>query len=390
MTDSSVQPRPEAVASLQGSVARAGLPGDEERIYVASQWQLAWWRFRKHRMAIISVVVLFLLYMVAVFCEFVAPNNPYEYNRSYVYAPPNQLRFADEEGFSLRPFVYGYAMERDPETYRMVFTPNPEEKHYLRFFVQGAEYKLWGLIPSRIHLFGIDSEEAPFYLLGADRMGRCLFSRIVYGARISLSIGLVGVFTSMILGTLLGGISGYYGGMVDMAVQRLIELLISVPSIPLWMGLSAALPPDWPPVNVYFGITVILSLIGWAGLARVVRGRFLSLREEEFVMAARVCGASEMRIITRHLVPSFLSHLIASLTLSIPRMILGETSLSFLGVGLRPPVISWGVLLQEAQNFRSVALAPWLLLPGAFVVAAVLTFNFIGDGLRDAADPYSR
>jgi peptide/nickel transport system permease protein len=368
----------------------AQLPEVEERIYVASQWRLMWWRFRKHKLAIASVIVLVVMYTAALFCEFVAPANPYAPNQDFVQAPPQRLRFWDEQGFSLRPFVYGYKITRDPETYRMLFVPDPDKKYYLHFFVRGAPYKLWGFIRSDRHLFGLVEADQPLFLFGADGMGRDMFSRIVYGARISLSIGLVGVMVSMVLGTLIGGVSGYYGGAVDLVVQRLIEMLISIPSIPLWMGLSAALPPDWPPVQVYFGITVILSLIGWSGLARVVRGKFMALREEDFVMAARLAGASEMRIIVRHLVPSFLSHLIASLTLSIPGMILGETSLSFLGIGLRPPVISWGVLLQGAQNFRTVAHAPWLLLPGLFVVLAVLAFNFVGDGLRDAADPYAR
>ena len=258
------------------------------------------------------------------------------------------------------------------------------------FFVHGEPYKLWGLIPTRrAPVRRRPATDATLFLLGTDRLGRDMFSRLVYGTRISTSIGLVGVALSFVLGILIGGVSGYYGGAVDNVIQRVIEFLRSIPTIPLWMGLSAALPPHWSPVKVYFGITVILSLIGWTGLARVVRGRFLSLREEDFVMAARLVGASESRIILRHLVPSFLSHIIASLTLSIPGMILSETALSFLGLGLRPPAVSWGVLLQEAQNLRSVALAPWLLTPGLAVVITVLSFNFMGDGLRDAADPYS-
>ncbi len=359
-----------------------------EDIYMASQWQLMWWRFRKHRMAILSIGVLVILYLIAAFCEFVATHDPNTFYQDFTYAPPRQIRFVDEDGFHLRPFVYGYTKERDLETFALTFVPDETVKYPIRFLVRGTPYKLWGIFPSDLHLFGIEADE-PLYLLGADRMGRDLFSRIVYGARISLSIGLVGVFLSMILGILIGGISGYYGGTVDIIVQRMIELLIAIPTIPLWMGLSAALPPDWSPVKTYFGITVILSVIGWSGLARVVRGKFISLREEDFVMAAQLMNATDMRIIWRHLVPSFLSHLIASLTLAVPGMILAETSLSFLGIGMRPPAISWGVLLQEAQNFRSVANAPWLLIPGLFVVLAVLAFNFVGDGLRDAADPYA-
>jgi peptide/nickel transport system permease protein len=259
----------------------------------------------------------------------------------------------------------------------------------LYFFVRGEAYKLWGIFPSDLHLFGIRDPERMLYLFGSDRMERDILSRVLYGARVSLSVGLVGVALSLTLGVLIGGVSGYFGGVVDDIIQRIIEFLISMPSIPLWMALSAALPSDWPVMRVYFGITIILSLISWTWLARVVRGRFLSLREEDFIMAAKLSGSSELRIITRHMVPSFLSHLIASITLSIANMIIGETSLSFLGLGLRPPVISWGVLLQEAQNVQAVVLAPWLFVPGLFVVLAVLAFNFAGDGLRDAADPYA-
>jgi peptide/nickel transport system permease protein len=334
--------------------------------------------------------VLILYYIIAVFCEFLAPFDPHAISEHYVHVPPQAIHFVDDEGFHLRPFVRGLVPGRDPETFRKTFAVDSETKYSIYVFVRGDPYKFWGLFESDLHLFGIKDKEGTMYLLGGDRLGRDLLSRLLYGTRISMSIGLVGIAISFILGILIGGASGYYGGFIDLIVQRIIEFIRSIPSTPLWLALSAALPKEWPPVAVYFGITVILSLIGWTGLARVVRGRFLALREEDFVMAARLAGASEFRIIVRHLVPSFLSHIIASLTLSIPGMILSETSLSFLGLGLRPPVVSWGVLLREAQNIRALAHFPWLLVPGMNVIVVVLCFNFVGDGLRDAADPYAK
>lgn len=365
---------------------------EEEKVYVASQWRLMWWRFRRHKMAVASGIILILLYLVGIFAEFVAPYDPEAMFIRYKMAPPTRIHVRDAEGRFHLPFVYKIVRDRDPETLANIYREDTTTRYPIHFFVKGSEYKLWGLIPSRIHLYGlrVEQEEQGLFLFGADRLGRDLFSRVCYGARTSLSIGLVGVFLSMTLGILLGGISGYYGGRIDMMIQRVIEFIRTIPSIPLWMALSAALPANWPIMRVYFGITVILSLIGWTGMARVVRGRFLAMREEDFVLAARLVGSSEMRIILRHMVPSFLSHIIASLTLAIPNMILGETGLSFLGLGLRAPAISWGVLLQEAQNVRSIALSPWVFAPAGAVILTVLAFNFLGDGLRDAADPYAR
>jgi peptide/nickel transport system permease protein len=364
--------------------------GEEERIYVASQWQLMWWKFRRHKMALISIGILVIIYSITMFCEFLAPYDPYRYDVKFAYAPPQLPHFVDEEGLIFPPYVYGLKGQRDPETLRIVYEIDEMQRLQLKFFVQGDPYKFWGRWPSNLRLVGLPTNDQVVFILGADRLGRDNLSRILMGTRISSTIGLVGVAISFVLGILLGGLSGFYGGTVDTIIQRLIEFIRSIPSIPLWLALSAAVPKDWPVLKVYFMITIILSLIGWTGLARVVRGRFLALRQEDFVLAARLAGSSELRIIFRHMVPSFYSHIIASITLAIPGMILSETSLSYLGLGIRPPAISWGVLLQEAQNLRAIAMAPWLLIPGLFVVITVLAFNFVGDGLRDAADPYSR
>jgi peptide/nickel transport system permease protein len=360
----------------------------EDKIYMAGQWQLMWWKFKKHKLAMVSGVILILLYLVVAFCEFVAPYDPWQRFEEYKNAPPQLIRIYDkEEGFQA-PFVYGYEQTMDMETFRKTFVINKDIKYRVSFFTKGGEYKLWKLFKSDRHLVG--SQDGPIFLFGTDELGRDLFTRVIYGARISLTIGLVGVFMGFILGILLGGVSGYFGGTVDSIIQRTIDFLVSIPSIPLWMALSAAIPQDWPVLKTYFAITIILSLVGWGGLARVVRGKLMSLRQEDFIVAAKLNGASEWRIITKHMLPSFASHLIAQITISIPGMILGETSLSFLGLGLRPPAVSWGVLLQDAQQVIAVAHYVWRLIPAVFIVVAVLAFNFLGDGVRDAADPYSR
>jgi peptide/nickel transport system permease protein len=361
----------------------------ENRIYVASQWELMWRRFRKHKLALISAVLVALIYVAAVFAPFLAPYPADLINTQYTYAPPQPLRFFDEQGRFVGPHVFGLTQTVDEVALRRVFAPDPTQKIPLGFFVQGEPYQLFGFIPTDRRLFGPTDSTQPAFLLGADRLGRDMLSRMIYGAQISMSIGLVGVFLSLVLGIILGGMSGYYGGKIDEVIQRLIEILRSMPTIPLWMGLAAAAPKDWSSLQIYFAITIILSFIGWTELARVVRGRFLSLREEDFVMAARLDGFKESRIILREMVPSFLSHIIASLTLAIPGVILAETALSFLGLGIQPPAVSWGLLLQEAQNVRAVATAPWLLIPSLLVVFVVLVLNFFGDGLRDAADPYA-
>ena len=361
----------------------------ETEAYAASQWQLMWWKFRKHHLAMAAGMVIVALYVVAVFCEFLAPYTLNHRQVPYAFAPPQRLQFVSDEGVHLRPFVYGIKGVRHPETLRKFYIEDRSQRYAVRLFVRGAPYRFWGLFETDVHLFGVD-DGGTLFLLGTDHLGRDLLSRIIYGSRISLTIGLVGVTLSFVFGLVIGVVSGYYGGWIDNLIQRGIEILRSFPSIPLWMALAAALPSSWSPLQIYMGITVVLSFIGWTGLARQVRGKILSLREEDFATAALLAGASRWRIMTRHLLPSFMSHIIVSLTLAVPGMILGETSLSFLGLGLRPPVTSWGVLLKEAQNVQAVAFQPWLLTPVIFVIITVLAFNFVGDGLRDAADPYSR
>ena len=362
------------------------LTPEQERFYRASQWQIMWWKFKRHRIAVVAAAILLLFYGSILVSEILAPYNLHTRNATHIYAQPQEIEFMHDGRF-VGPFVYGYRMQLDMETLRREYTPDPKRVYPLRFFCRGDEYRFWGMIEGNFHLV-CPAEGGTLYLLGTDRLGRDLLSRIIYGTRISLTIGLLGIAVSFLIGIILGGISGYYGGWIDNVIQRFIEMVRAFPELPLWMALSAALPVTWSPLLVYFGITIILGLLDWPGLARAVRSKLLALREEDFATAAVLMGASPQRVIGRHLLPSFTSHLIASATLSVPGMILGETALSFLGLGLRPPVTSWGVLLNEAQNINSVALYPWIMASVAPVFVVVLAFNFMGDGLRDAADPY--
>ncbi len=358
----------------------------QERLYAASQWTMMWWRFRRHRLAVVSGIVLLLMYAGILVAEFLAPYDLHSRNVDFIHAPPQQVRLFHEGRF-VGPFVYGLDYRLDMTNLKREYTPDPDKVQPIRFFCRGDRYRMWGLIPGDLHLI-CAADGGTLFLLGTDRLGRDMLSRLIHGARVSLTVGLLGIAISFLLGITLGGISGYFGGWVDNLIQRIIEIMRSLPELPLWMALSAAVPINWDPVAVYFCITVILGLLDWPGLARAVRSKLLALKEEDYCAAAEMMGATPARVIGHHLLPNFMSHLIASLTLSIPTMILGETALSFLGLGLRPPVTSWGVLLSEAQNIEAVVLYPWLMTPVFAVIVTVLAFNFLGDGLRDAADPY--
>ena len=354
-------------------------------------WSQTWRRFRRSRVGVAGAAVVIMFYLICLILpEFFAPYDPEWKNAQYFGGPPQAVHFVDADGnFHVQPFVYGAQRKIDPKTMQRTFAEDPSKRYPLGLFVQGEEYRLFGLIPSNIHLFGVVGGDGHVNLLGTDRIGRDVLSRIIHGGRLSLSMGLIGVTISLVLGAILGTIAGYFGGVVDNLVMRATEVLMAFPTLPLWMTLAAAVPPTWSPTAVYVGITAILALVAWGTLAREVRGKVLALREEEYVLAARVMGASHARLVLRHLLPGCFSHIIVVATLAIPSMIIAETALGFLGLGVKPPMVSWGVMLNDAQNIRSIAHTPWLLFPAIPVIVAILAFNFLGDGMRDAADPQS-
>lgn len=381
----------EGVAETAPAMTPIGRSGKDVAIDVAGPWTLIWLKFSRNRVALVAGGFILFLYLVGIFAEFLAPSLPDASKPQYTYAPPQSVSFfvTDVDGTRFQPHVVGYSQTVDQASGRRIFTIDPEKIIPVGFFVHGPAYKMWGLFPTDIHLVGPLKKTDTMYLLGTDKLGRDLLTRLIYGTRVSMSIGIIGVCISLTLGVILGSISGFYGGWVDLTIQRLIEVISAMPTIPLWLGLAAAIPLTWSPITVYFLITLIVSLFGWTGLAREVRGRFLSLRGEDFVTAAKLDGSSERRLIFRHILPSLTSHILAVVTLALPTMIVAETALSFLGIGLKAPVVSWGVLLQDAQNVRTIATASWLLVwPAGAVVLTVLSYNFLGDGLRDAADPY--
>lgn len=360
-----------------------------ERYYSASQWTLIWWRFRRHRAAMVAAAILGLMFFLGLFAEFFAPYGATQRDRTYISGPPQVPIFCDVNGCSLRPFVHGTRTERDPVSLRAVSVPDPETRRHLSFFVPGEPTRILGVIPVQTRLFGLEDGEK-LHLWGTDALGRDVFSRTLYATRTSLSIGVLGVLISFVLALMIGGIAGYFGGLIDNVIQRVTEVIRVIPIIPLYMGLAAAMPKEWSSTQVYFAMTLILGLFGWPTLARRIRSQLLSIRGEDYVLAAELAGARPSRIITSHMLPSFTSFIIVDLVISFPYMILSETALSFVGLGLRPPAVSWGVMLQQAQSIQAIEQAPWLFIPAGFVVIAVLAFTVVGDGLRDAADPYGQ
>ena len=360
----------------------------KEKYFTATQFQLMWFKFKRHQVAIIGIIILAMFVFVMVFCEFLAPYGPQSRDSDYLFGAPQKVHFRNEQGEYIGPFVYAVTTQFNRETMQLDLVEDKSQIFHIKFFAKGESYKFWGLFKGDLHLFVAEGDY--LHLFGTDSLGRDVFSRTLYGTRTSLSIGIIGVMISFIIGLIIGGVSGYFGGVVDNFFQRLIEFIRSIPTLPLWMSLAAVLPKEWSSLQIYFAVTIILGFITWTMLARRVRGKLLSMREEDFVLAAKLAGASDIRLIARHMLPAFLSYIIVDLTVSFPAMILGETTLSFIGLGLREPVVSWGVLLQQAQNIKAIQQHPWLFLPAIFVIISVLAFSLVGDGMRDAADPYTQ
>lgn len=380
----------QAPSTSAAETPQAALQVEQELPPILSVRRLMWMRFRRNRLAIVGGCFLICMYLAALFAPFLAPYGVRTTHDAYPAAPPHGLRFVDAEGnVHLRPFVYGLESGVNPETFRKEYVPIVEEQYPLQFLHRGVPYTLFGFIESDVHLFGVD-EPGKIFLFGTDRRGRDLFTRVLFGAQVSLTVGLVGVFMTLVIGTIAGIASGYFGGVFDSTMQRIIEMLLSFPLIPLWLALATIVPPTWSSIRVFFAISILLALVSWGPLARQVRGMVLALREEDFVIAAKYANCSNWRIITKHLLPNTLSHVLVIATLAIPQMILGETALSFLGLGIQPPLTSWGVLLSEAQQIRVLFQQEWLLIPALFVIATIISFNFLGDGIRDAADPFSK
>ena len=359
---------------------------DEDKLFIASHWQLIIKRFKKHKLGYISLIFLLIFYFIAFTYEFWAPYDKNKQHKGFVNSPPSKIYLFDEKNDFIGPFVYKTNLKLNLNTFKREYIEDKNTFYKISFFTKGDKYYFWGIFETNIHFFNVD--EGKIFLLGTDQLGQDMFSRILAGSRISLTIGLVGVLITFLLGTLLGGYSGFYGGIVDVIIMRLTEILGAIPKIPLWIALAAIVPMDWPVILTYFTITIIISTMEWTYLARAIRAKLLELREHDYILAAKFMGSSDLRIIYDHLLPGYASFLIVNLTLSIPNMILAETSLSFLGLGIRPPAVSWGTLLEGAQNISNIALRPWMLLPAILVIITVLLFNFVGDGLRDAADPY--
>ncbi|MCD6291154.1 MAG: ABC transporter permease [Anaerolineae bacterium] len=375
------------ITQTQSAAAPTDVFAEEERR--EGYFELVWQRFKKSKAAIVGGLMVLALAVLAAMADFFTPVDPSVLDMKASFTPPSRIHFIDADGhFHLRPFVYNLTIELDPKTYQPIWTEDTSQRYEIKFFVKSWEYKLFGIIPTRLHLFGVD-EGGTIYLLGTDKMGRDLWGRSCLAGRVSLTMGLFATFISISVGSVLGVVSGYYGGWIDTLLQRFVEFMNSFPQLPLWMALTAVIPKTWGSGTIFMMMAVIFALLSWTVLAREVRGKAMAFRETDFILAAKEMGASDLRIIFVHLYPNCLSHVIVVLTLMIPQIILAEAFLSFLGLGIQEPLVSWGFLMKNAQNLQTLGVHPWIMSPVVFIIIAVLGFNFLGDGLRDAADPYS-